>query len=167
MIATTMTTKMIALAIVFTEAPNSANEVRKLRPFSRLGQSKRLRQEIRRGPARSPSASEAGSHSRVTSRNLMALFQSARTRLDGCVWRLAVGRPFGSRYSAVDMLDPKNDDAYNNRGAAYDNKGDQESAIANYREALKIKPANEAAKLNLKRLRTRRLRRNPLAKPAK
>jgi hypothetical protein len=81
---------MIALAIVFTEAPNSANEVRKLRPFSRLGQSKRLRQEIRRGPARSPSASEAGSHSRVTSRNLMALFQSARTRLDGCVWRLAV-----------------------------------------------------------------------------
>jgi len=65
------------------------------------------------------------------------------------------------------MLDLKNDDAYNNQGAAYDNKGDQENAIANCREALKIKPANEAAKLNLKRLRTRRLRRNPLAKPAK
>ncbi len=42
--------------------------------------------------------------------------------------------------------------AYVNRGAAYENKGDKEQAIADFRKALKINPSYQKAKEGLKRL---------------
>ncbi len=42
--------------------------------------------------------------------------------------------------------------AYVNRGAAYENKGDKEQAIADFRKALKNNPADQKAKEGLKRL---------------
>ena len=42
--------------------------------------------------------------------------------------------------------------AYVNRGAAYENKGDKEPAIADFRKALEIDPSFQEAKEGLKRL---------------
>ena len=47
---------------------------------------------------------------------------------------------------------PKDAHVYHNRGAAYEDKGDHDRAIADYRRALQFDPSIEASKEGLKRL---------------
>jgi tetratricopeptide (TPR) repeat protein len=55
-------------------------------------------------------------------------------------------------YTKAIALDRKYTLAYTNRGVAYAKKGDKEQAIADFRKALEIRPSDQDAKNNLKRL---------------
>ena len=47
------------------------------------------------------------------------------------------------------QIKPDYADAYNNRGIAYDKKGDYDQAISDYNRAIRIKPDYAAAYSNL------------------
>jgi tetratricopeptide (TPR) repeat protein len=52
-------------------------------------------------------------------------------------------------YSQTIQLDPKNVNAYNNRGIDYDDKGDYDKAIADYNQGIQLDPKNALAYNNL------------------
>ena len=55
-------------------------------------------------------------------------------------------------YDQAIKIDPRNAYAFNNRGLAFEKRGDRERAIADYRRALKINPKLWLTQQNLKRL---------------
>ena len=55
-------------------------------------------------------------------------------------------------YDKAIKLNPRDANAYNNRGFAYGKKGQRDKAISDYRKALQIDPSHQFAKRNLKAL---------------
>ncbi|MGI9056570.1 MAG: tetratricopeptide repeat protein [Pyrinomonadaceae bacterium] len=53
---------------------------------------------------------------------------------------------------SANILNPYHFSAYNNRGAAYEDLGIIEQAVADYRKALELEPDNKTAKRNLEKI---------------
>ena len=51
-------------------------------------------------------------------------------------------------FTQVIQLNPKSEDAYNNRGAAYQTKGDDDKAIADFNQAVQLNPQDPRAYCN-------------------
>ena len=56
-------------------------------------------------------------------------------------------------YTQAIALSPKDPEFYDNRGHAYERKGDKEQAIADFRRALKFHPSLQTSNDGLQRLR--------------
>lgn len=59
-------------------------------------------------------------------------------------------------YTQAVKINPNYSPVYNNRGVAYGDKGDLKKAMADFRKALELDPANNTAKINLDNLRKAR-----------
>ena len=59
-------------------------------------------------------------------------------------------------YDRLVRIEPKNADAYNNRGYAHQQNGDRVKAIADYRRALTLNPGHVQARANFEALKAAR-----------